>query len=174
MSDKEPFSCSYNDASVEELVRANAKSNATMAALVEGVKKETAARDRKLEQLAENNRAMHRLGWLLAVAMSFLLIMAIFNAVSITTARRNAAQTAEIARDTRSTNQLLLDCLNATGSCGSANAAQQTRLLDEIKKYELTVLYCVRINPQVDDESGEQFLACVERLYPGGPKLNGR
>lgn len=159
---------------LEELIRANAESNATMASLVERVQEETAARDRKLEQLARNNREMHRLGWLMVACMAVLVILAVFNAVNIATARTNAAQTAAIARDSRSTNELLLDCLNAAGTCGKANAQQQRKILDEIKKYELTVIYCARTNPQNLDESGNKFIACVDRLYPGGPDLNGR
>lgn len=159
---------------LEELIRANAESSETMAALVESVHEETAARDRKLEQLAENNRQMHRLAWLLAAAMAVLMVMAVVNAVNISTARRSASQTADIARDARSTNQLLLDCLNATGSCGKQNAQAQKKILDEIKKYELTVIYCARTNPQQLDDSGSKFIACVDRLYPGGPDLNGR
>lgn len=174
MTEPQPNDRLHEALALEELIRANAESNATMAALVERVQEETKARDRKLEQLAKNNREMHRLGWLIVVSMALLLVMAAINAFNIGQARKNAGVTAKIARDTRSTNQTLLDCLNAAGQCGKQNAQQQKTILDEIKKYELTVIYCARTNPQQVDATGGKFIACVDRLYPGGPDLNGR
>lgn len=159
---------------LEELIRANAESNDTMTNLVNHIRLETEARDRKIDVLAKNNRSIHRQTVALSIAMVILVLIAVFNASNVLAGRKLAQKTATIAQDTRSTNALLLDCLNSTGQCGRVNAREQALTLDEVKKYELTVLYCVRTNPQLVDKNGEKFLACVDRLYPGGPTLNGR
>lgn len=159
---------------LEELIRANAESNDTMKNLVDHIQAETDARDRKIDELARNTRSMHRMAIALACAMAILIGIAIINATNLAAGRKNAARTAAIAQDTRQTNETLLDCLNSRGKCGSYNAAQAALTLDEVKKYELTVIYCARTNPLTEDPKGVKFIACVERLYPGGPELNGR
>lgn len=159
---------------MEELVRANADSNKTMVTLVEHLKAETEARDRKIDIVAKNTKSMQRLAMALIGAVAILLVIAAINASNIAVARKNAATTAAIAKDSRSTNTTLLDCLNSTGACGRLNAEQQRKTLDEVKRYELTVIFCARSNPITVDADGDKFLACVHRLYPGGPDLNGR
>lgn len=162
----------HNSLAVEELVQANQESNATMLRLVNSVRDETKARDRKVEVLEKNQHQMRQLSVLGIVAICCLLVMAVFNAVSIAGARRNAATTAAISEETHSINGTLLDCINSTGVCGQANAKAQVRFLDTVKLYELTVLYCARTNPQPLDPKGDKFLSCVAKLYPSGPALN--
>ena len=109
------------------------------------------------------------------VVLAVVLVMGVINAVNMANARRNAAITANIAKDAQGTYALLLDCLDSqSGACGKRNAVKQKAILDEIKKYELTVIYCARTNPVTEDRSGDKFIACVDRLYPTGPELNGR
>lgn len=159
---------------VEELVAANHESNKTMMALVDHVRQETEARDRKIEVIEENNRQTRLLLVLVSGAVVVLILLAIFNAIGITNARRNVQQTAAIASQVDRTNQTLLDCLNSQGTCGQVNAANQQGLLDAVKQYNLVGFYCIRTNPQTTDPKAESFLKCMQRLYPGGPTLAGR
>lgn len=159
---------------IDELVAANHESNRTMAALVEHVRKETLARDRKIDALDRNQRTLRKLTVLGTVVAVALLVVGFINAFNIAMARRNAAQTATIARDVGETNRTLLDCLNSTGVCGKRNAQNQRKVLDEVKQYELTGFYCIRLNPATEDPNAEAFLKCMQRLYPGGPTLTGR
>ena len=152
---------------IDELVTANKDSNVTMLALVEEVRRETVARDRKIAVLEKNNRLVMYLTTLMCVTTVILLGLAIVNAVNI-------AQTRDQAAQLRAVNETLLDCVNLTAECGRANAESQKRLLDEVKKYELTGFYCIRTNPAQRDPEGEAFLDCMERLYPGGPTLSRR
>lgn len=163
-----------NVLALEELIASNNHSNTTMVALVEQLKRDTELRDRKIEVLTANGRQMRKMTIALVACMVVLLGIAVFNATNLASQRRNAAATARIAMDTRNTNELLLDCLNSTGNCGKSNADQQRRFLDEVKRYELTGFYCIRTNPALADPKGEQFLKCMNRLYPGGPQLAGR
>jgi hypothetical protein len=157
---------------VDDLVRANAKSNATMMRLVEKVREDAQMRGRKVELLDQSMRQTRRLLIMVAATLVLLMGLGVVNAVNLNDARHNAAVTAATAKNADSTYTLLLDCLNARGECGKLNAQSQKRLLDEVKLYELTVLYCVRINPLVADPRGAQFIKCVNELYPGGPQLN--
>lgn len=151
---------------VEELVRANAESNDTMVRLVKSVRDETKARDRKVEALDKSVRQQRVLMYIGVFCVFILLTIAIVNAVNISSQRATS-------RQVQSTNELLLDCLNRQGQCGRWNAEQQALLLDEVKRYELTGFYCIRNNPADKDPNGKSFLACVNRLYPGGPQLKG-
>ncbi len=164
----------HNALAMEELVSANQASNATMIGLIETVHKETAARDRKVAQLESNTKQLRKFTLVAMVMCALLLCMAVFNATNVIATRNNAEKTANIADDVKNTNTLLLDCLNSQGECGKWNAEQQRRTLEEIKKYELTGFYCIRNNPGPTDPDGEKFLACVNRLYPGGPQLNAK
>lgn len=152
---------------VEDLVAANRESNKTMIALVEHVQRETAARDRKIAVIERGNRQTRTLTYLLASAMLIVLTLAVINAYNLAATRKQADQLGQI-------NTFLLDCINSTGDCGRRNAEAQGRLLDEVKKYELTGFYCARNNPAIRDPEGDAFLACMKRLYPGGPTLEGR
>lgn len=159
---------------LEELVAANHSSNKTMMALVDQVRKETEARDRKIDVLEQNNKQTRLLLYMVGGAVVILVLLAIFNAIGITAARENVDTTAKIARNVDVTNQTLLDCLNSQGVCGQVNAAQQQEILDEVKKYNLVGFYCIRNNPGTADPKAEKFLKCMERLYPGGPTLTER
>jgi hypothetical protein len=145
-------------AAVEHLVAANQESNRTMMALVDGVRRETVARDRKVESLDKNFRQMQWVTVLVGAAILVMLVVGVFNAFNLAA--------------TRKTNHTLLDCVNSTGSCGQANQANQAKILDTVKLYELTVLYCARTNPRDVDPNGDKFIACVNTLYPGAPQLN--
>jgi hypothetical protein len=149
---------------IEELVRANANSNDTMIRLVQSVRDETKARDRKVDALEQSQKQMRVLTVVGIVAIFFLIAMAIFNATNVM-ATRDASHKVE------QTNDLLLDCLNQQGDCGKWNARQQMYLLDEVKKYELTGFYCIRNNPADKDPKADAFLDCMNNLYPGGPQL---
>ncbi len=159
---------------MEDLVSANQASNTTMISLIETVRKETAARDRKVDALEENQRVLKKLTTLAVAVCSLLLFMALFNAYNVLETRHNAERSAQISEDVKKTNDLLLDCLNSTGECGAFNAQQQKQVLDEVKKYELTGFYCIRNNPADSDPKAEKFLECMNRLYPGGPQLNSK
>ena len=156
---------------VDNLVRANAESNSTMMRLVEGVRKDSYMREKKIDLLETGLKQIHRLMLMVGVVLAVLVALAVINATNINDARRNAAVTADTAKDAHDTYALLHDCLNAKGECGKQNAAAQTKLLDEIKLYDLVTLYCARINPQLADPQGAGFLACVKDLYPTGPAL---
>lgn len=159
---------------IEELISANARSTQSMERLAKYVQEETEARDRKIEALGRNQ---HTLRWLVVVgtaATVVLLIVAIINAANISSQRRQAARQAAIAEQVAATNRFLLDCINSTGVCGKKNIVTQNRLLTEVKQYELTGFYCIRKNPAGKDPDAEEFLKCMNRLYPGGPQLQGR
>jgi hypothetical protein len=157
---------------VEHLVAANEESNRTMTALVEGVRRETAARDRKVEALDKNLGQLRWVTVLVGAAILILLTIGVINAVNLSSARKSAKQTKDIATQAAAINQTLLDCVNSTGQCGQVNQANQAKILDTVKLYELTVLYCARTNPRDVDKSGDLFIACVNTLYPGGPQIN--
>lgn len=159
---------------VEQLVAANAASNATMSRLVEKVRVDAEKREHKIELLENESRQIRRLLIMVGVAIALLLIVGAFNAYNTAQARRNAEQTASAARDAASTNKLLLGCFDVNSECAKLNAQKQKEFLDEIKLYELTALYCLRLNTAQEDPEGKQFLACLKRLYPGGPELKGR
>jgi hypothetical protein len=157
---------------VEHLVAANRESNRTMHELVDGVRRETEARDRKVEALDKNLQQMRWVSWMVGAAIVILLIVGVSNAYNLASARKSAKQTRDIAAKAGQINNTLLDCLNSTGVCGKVNQENQTRILDTVKLYELTVIYCARTNPVNVDPKGDKFLACVSKLYPTGPKLD--
>lgn len=161
-----------DQAVLEELILANVNSNATMVDLVERVRQDAVMQGTKVDLLEKGQRQTRRLLVMVSVALLLMVIIGVINAVNIGQTRRNAEITAKTAKDAGDTYALLLDCLNSRGECGKRNAEASKATLDEVKKYELTVLYCVRINPQVEDAAGRKFLDCVNRLYPGGPQLN--
>lgn len=134
-----------SDAAIDELVAANRRSNATMVALVDEVRREADARDRKIAVLEKNNRQTAFVMVMVAVMTLLLLGLAIVNALAIDSTRDQAARLEDIAAVT-----------------------------DTVKQYELTGFYCIRTNPATADPEGEAFLDCMERLYPGGPMLSGR
>lgn len=157
---------------VENLVQANTESNETMVRLVERVRDDAHLREKKIELLEDGQRQMRRLFAMLAVVLLLLVGIGIINAINISDARKNAAVTAQTARDASSTYALLYDCINQQSECGKRNAENLKLTLDEIKRYELTVIYCARTNPVTVDPDGKKFLVCVDKLYPGGPKLD--
>lgn len=159
---------------VEELVAANAASNATMTKLVDKVRDDAMKREQKIELLENESRQIRRLLIMVGVAIALLLVVGGFNAYNTAQAKRNAEQTAQAAKDAASTNQLLLGCFDVKSQCSKLNAEKQKQILDEIKLYELTALYCLRVHSAVEDPKGGEFLACVKRLYPTGPHLKGR
>jgi len=159
---------------VEDLIAANAASNNTMLNLVEKVQQDAELRGKKVELLQEEARQTRKQILIASVGVVLMLIIGVANAINLNEARHNAAVVAATAKDANGTYTLLLDCLNPAGVCGKQAAEQNVHTLDEIKKYELIVLYCVRINPAVADPKGEAFIACVNRLYPGGPQLQDR
>lgn len=164
----------YDALAVEGLIQANNESNENMQRLVESVRAETRARDRKVEVLEKNQHQLRVLSFVGVVAICCLIVMAVFNAYNTTATRRNAERAAQIALAVKQINQTMLDCTNGTGECGKKNAASLNYALNEIKKYELTVIYCARTNPQPLDPKGSKFRLCIEELYPNGPKLNSK
>lgn len=159
---------------VEHLVAANEESNATMRRLVERVREDADMREKKIDLLELGLVRTKRLIIMVGAVLIIMVSIGVTNAINLNDARRNAAATAAAARDAKATYAILYDCLNQQGECGRQNAAESKRLLDEVKLYELTVLYCVRINPQIADPQGDDFLDCVKRLYPTGPELPKR
>jgi hypothetical protein len=103
---------------------------------------------------------LSKLMYVLGVTVVALLALAVANAFNIAAAR--------------DINHTLLDCVNLTGNCGRQNAAQQAKIVDQVKEYNLIGFYCIRTNPGPVDPKGEAFLKCMERLYPGGPTLSER
>lgn len=148
----------------DSLVEANNESNRTMLALVNTVRAETAARDRKVDALDRNIRQMRLVIVMVAATIVVLLTIGVFNAI-------NLNQTRESQHQVEALNQTVLDCVNGTGDCGRINAQNQDRVLNEVKKYNLIGFYCIRNNPATDDPQGADFLQCMARLYPGGPTL---
>lgn len=157
---------------IEELISANEASNRTMLELVDTVRKETVARDRKVDALEKGHRQMR---WLIALTTAlvvFLITLGIVNAINLAEARKSQKSTADIAKGVQDNNRTLLDCVNSTGACGQINQANQAKILDTVKLYELTVIYCARTNPATVDPKGDKFLICVKKLYPDGPDLD--
>lgn len=159
---------------IERLVAANAESTETMRALVEKVREDAHLRERKVDLLEAGLHQTRRLLLLVGAVLVLVLGIGVINAVNIGQGRRNAEATARVARDAEATYALLYGCLDASGPCGRANAARTKEALDKIKQYELVVIYCARTNPQPIDDDGKKFIACIDRLFPGGPKLPGR
>lgn len=159
-------------AALAELSRSTTESTSTMEGLVEQVRRDADARELKIQVLERNLSRMQRLQNLVLVGLAGLLILGVFSAISLNQARRNALVTANIARDSQGTYGLLADCLDQVhGTCGKRTAAQTAAVLAQIKQYELTVIFCARSHPSVDDRDGAKFTTCVNTLYPGGPQL---
>lgn len=156
---------------VERLVSANAESNATMRNLVERVREDAHMRERKIDLLEDGLHQTRRLLLMVGVVLVIVLGIGIINAINITQGRRNAEATAQVARDAQATYALLLGCLDTTSPCGRSNSEKTKEALDRIKQYELIVIYCARSNPRDKDEDGSAFIACVARMFPGGPSL---
>lgn len=152
---------------IEGLAAANMSSNATMLALVHEVRAETEARDKKIDLLERNHRQMQWLVVAVCCATVLMLTLGVVNAVNLASTRSQQDQVKDI-------NHTLLDCVNSTGSCGQINASNQQKIVDEVKKYELIGFYCIRNNSAASDPRGENFLKCMNKLYPGGPQLEGR
>ena len=165
--DKDRDARERQSSALEDLVAANLSSNETMLALVDTVRAETAARDRKIDILAKNHRQMNWLLGAVSGAVCLMLGLGTINAINLAAAKDQQDQIREI-------NSTLLDCVNSTGNCGQINAQNQARILDQVKQYELTGFYCIRNNQATVDPKGEAFLKCMEKLYPGGPMLQGR
>jgi len=159
---------------VEALAAANAASNKTLINLVEKVAEDAYMRERKVELLDRGMRQTRKLLFMLGIGLLLLVTIATINAVNIASTRKNAAVTAQAARDAKATNDLLFGCFEPNSQCAKLNVQKQAELLNEIKKYELVALYCIRTNPGAEDPEGVAFLACVNRLYPGGPQLDKR
>lgn len=156
---------------MERLIRANTESNETMHTLIERVRQDAQMRERKIDLLEDGLHRTRQLLLLVGVALVLLLGIAGVNAIAIQQGRKNLAATAEVAQQAKDTYALLYGCIDATGECGRQNAAKTKEALDKIKQYEVIVIFCARSNPRDGDEDGTKFLACVERLYPGGPTL---
>lgn len=156
-----------NSAAIEDLVTANFESNKTMVALVKQVREETAARDRKIDVMERSQRQMKLLVYMVSAVTVLLLGLAVVNAVNIAAAK-------DQQNSIRQINATLLDCVNSTGECGRINAQNQIEVLDRVKEYNLVGFYCIRTNPGTVDPKAEAFLKCMERVYPGGPKLERR
>lgn len=153
-----------NTEAMEDLISANADSSRVMIDLVESVRRETAARDRKVDALEKSQKQMHWVIIMACVLSVIFLGIAVVNAV-------NLSRTGRQLHETRELNAYVLDCVNNTGVCGRQNALVQERALDEIKKYNLIAFYCIRNNPATDDPRGAKFVECMNRLYPSGPQL---
>ncbi len=156
-----------SSSAMEGLAAANTASNQTMLNLVEQVRRESEARERKIEVMAKTNQQTRVLTYILCAVTAIMLVLAVVNAFNI-------ASTRDEQRSIESINRTLLDCVNATGECGQINQQTQKQFLDEVKKYNLIGFYCIRNNPGTADPKAEKFLECMQRLYPGGPTLSER
>lgn len=155
---------------VGDLVAANERSASAVMGLVSEVRRDADLRDRKIDLLERSHQDMKRLMILVAAGLLIILILGVTNMVNLSNARRNAAVTADIAKDARSTNGLLYDCLNSQGECGRRNTEANKKVLDEIKRYELVLKHCDRITA-LPDPDGDKLLACVRHYYRDGPTL---
>jgi hypothetical protein len=159
---------------VEQLVQANAASNATLRNLVEKVQLDAGNRERKIELLETESKQIRKLLALVGLAVVLLLGLAVVNLIGISQARESAATSAAAARDAQSTNNLLYGCFEPNSQCAQQNKKTQTQILDEIKVYTLSAIYCSRENPSAQDATNNAFLSCLKRIYPNGPTLKGR
>lgn len=162
----------HTELAVEELVAETAQSRQAMHDLVASVNAEKEARDRKVAALERSYEQGRTLSWIGLAAVVFMVLLGVVNALNLNNARRNAKATADIARATAQTNATLADCLNVRGECGKLSAQNQRQAVDNIKLYDLTVIYCARTNPQPTDPKGDKFIQCITKLYPTGPVLD--
>lgn len=154
-------------AALDSLVAATSRSNWTMTALLEEIRLAAEARDKKIAAIEEAAEQSRLLSYLATGGLVLLLILGVVTLYNVSLTNSQNADIAGI-------NETLLDCVNSTGDCGRVNAASQAKILDTVKQYELTGFYCIRTNPAAMDPTGEALLACMERLYPGGPTLKNR
>ncbi len=156
---------------VERLAKATVTSNETLARLAEEIRADADARERKVALLEIGQRQNRKLLSIGAIILGLLFIIAAINATNIGRASRQASVTADIARDSQNTYQLLLGCLDVNAPCGKQNADLTRTILGDLKTFNLTVIYCARSNPSAEDRSGDKFFACVEKYYPDAPNL---
>lgn len=159
-------------AAIAELSRSTTESTSTMEHLVEQVRRDANAREKKIQVLEVTLDRTRRLQQFMGAGLVLLLALAVFNASTLSAVRANALVSADIAKDSQGTYRLLLDCLDQVhGACGKQTAVQTAKLLEQIKQYELTVIFCARTHPAVEDPDGVKFRVCVNQLFPGGPQL---
>lgn len=97
---------------------------------------------------------------ILVPAVVLLVLMAVTNFVLL--ARINQA-----AGDARSTNDLLLGCLQPSTPCSEQNRKQTGAVLEQIRQTQFAIAFCQRINPVDSDPDGAKVVRCVQEYYPG-------
>jgi hypothetical protein len=103
---------------------------------------------------------IQRLLYVMVPAVVLLVIMAVSNFALL----NRAADTAE---NVRSTNELLLGCLQPDTACNKANARASAALLDNIRQTQFVIAVCQRLNPVDKDPDGSGIVRCVQDYYPG-------
>jgi hypothetical protein len=108
----------------------------------------------------EKIRAIQRVLFVLAPCVVLLIVLAASNAVLL-------ARTSEAANASRSTNELLLGCLQPGTKCSNTNATKTAEVLDRVRQTQFVIAVCQRQNPVDKDPDGARMQACVRRYYPG-------
>lgn len=102
---------------------------------------------------------IQRLLYVMVPAIVLLMLLAISNFVLLS--KINAA-----ASDARSTNTLLLGCLQPGTKCSDQNRRQTAAALDQIRQTQFAIALCQRLNPIDKDPDGTGVVRCVQQYYP--------
>jgi hypothetical protein len=97
---------------------------------------------------------------ILVPAVVLLVLLAATNFIVLT--RINQA-----ASDARSTNTLLLGCLQQGTRCSEQNRKATAAVMDQIRQTQFAIALCQRINPVDKDPTGAAVVSCVQDYYPG-------
>jgi hypothetical protein len=105
-------------------------------------------------------RWIQKLLYVLVPGVALLVIMAISNFVLLN-------RITDTATSSRSTNELLLGCLQPGTQCYQLNKDQTAQLLDNIRQTQFVIAICQRRNPVEKDPTGTEIIKCVQDYYPG-------
>jgi len=103
---------------------------------------------------------IQRVLYVMVPAMVLMILLAVTNFVLLS--RINQA-----ASDARSTNDLLLGCLQPQSACSQQNQKATAAVMNQIRQTQFTIAFCQRINPIDQDPDGSGVIRCVQQYYPG-------
>lgn len=105
-------------------------------------------------------RWIQKLLYVLVPAIILLVIMAISNFALLSRVNATAASS-------KSTNELLLGCLQPNTTCNRINTEKTAALLNQIRQTQFVIAVCQRQNPIDTDPAGSGLIRCVQAYYPG-------
>lgn len=98
--------------------------------------------------------------FILVPSVILLVVLAVSNFALLNRVNATAASS-------KSTNELLLGCLQPNTTCNKVNVQKTAALLDQIRQTQFVIAVCQRKNPVDTDPLGVGLIHCVQNYYPG-------